>query len=390
MEVTKYASQQPFIFLKRALSQFFGDLKSDKSPSKRKGFPVFKKKRYSSGSFYIGGDMAVVKKGSEIKDKRFGASDNKPYLHVPKFGWVMLREEICFPGKINSVTISQDGDKFFASFSIETSEIIYEATHRENVREALCGCDWGVKDLLTLSNGIKIKGSKHLRRRQRQLSRQQRKLAKKLYKWSNWNSLLNPVAVSIVTVVILLMATHTPYQTYFSGAQFIHFLLGPTTVALAVPLYDLRIQLAKNWLPILLGLFAGAVTAITSTVLIAGLLGASPETIISLAPKSVTTPIAMSIAEKLGGLPALSASLVVLTGVLGSICAGPLFLLLKVDSSSAKGFALGLSAHGMGTSRAFQIDATAGAYGSLAIGLTGLTTAILAPLLTPLLMKLFF
>ena len=181
--------------------------------------------------------------------------------------------------------------------------------------------------------------------------------AQKLYKWSNWNSLLNPVAVSIVTVVILLMATHTPYQTYFSGAQFIHFLLGPTTVALAVPLYDLRIQLAKNWLPILLGLFAGA---------------------------------AMSIAEKLGGLPALSASLVVLTGVLGSICAGPLFLLLKVDSSSAKGFALGLSAHGMGTSRAFQIDATAGAYGSLAIGLTGLTTAILAPLLTPLLMKLFF
>ena len=77
--------------------------------------------------------MAVVKNGSEIKDKRFGASDNKPYLHVPKFGWVMLREEIRFPGKINSVTISQDGDKFFASFSIETSEIVYEGTHKENV-----------------------------------------------------------------------------------------------------------------------------------------------------------------------------------------------------------------------------------------------------------------
>ena len=179
MEVTKYASQQPFIFLKRALSQFFDDLKSDKSSSKRKGFPVFKKKRYSSGSFYIGGDLVVVKNGSEIKDKRFGASDNKPYLHIPKFGWVMLREEIRFPGKINSVTISQDGDKFFASFSIETSEIAYEGMHKENAQEALCGCDWGVKDLLTLSNGIKIKGSKHLRRRQRQLSRQQRKLAKK-------------------------------------------------------------------------------------------------------------------------------------------------------------------------------------------------------------------
>ena len=179
MEVTKYASQQPFIFLKRALSQFFDDLKSDKSSSKRKGFPVFKKKRYSSGSFYIGGDLVVVKNGSEIKDKRFGASDNKPYLHIPKFGWVMLREEIRFPGKINSVTISQDGDKFFASFSIETSEIVYEGTHKKNSQEALCGCDWGVKDLLTLSNGIKVKGSKHLKRRQRQLARQQRKLAKK-------------------------------------------------------------------------------------------------------------------------------------------------------------------------------------------------------------------
>ena len=215
-------------------------------------------------------------------------------------------------------------------------------------------------------------------------------IAQKLYAWSNWNSLLNPVAVSIILVVSLLLATKTPYQTYFQGAQFIHFLLGPTTVALAIPLYDLRIQLAKNWLPVILGLFAGAFTAIVSTVLIAGALGASPETIISLAPKSVTTPIAMSVAEKLGGLPALSAALVVLTGVLGSITAGPLFKFLNINGAAAQGFALGLSAHGMGTSRAFQIDADAAAYASLAIGLTGLTTALLAPALTPLLMKLFF
>lgn len=179
LEVTKYASQQPFIFLKRALNQFYGDLRSDKSPSKRKGFPVFKKKKYSSGSFYIGGDQVVVRRGTEIKEKRFGASDNKPYLHIPKFGWVMLREKIRFPGKINSVTISQDGDKFFASFSIETTEDVVEATHRENAQNALCGCDWGIKDLLTLSNGVKIKGSKNLRRKQRRLARYQRKLAKK-------------------------------------------------------------------------------------------------------------------------------------------------------------------------------------------------------------------
>ena len=201
---------------------------------------------------------------------------------------------------------------------------------------------------------------------------------------------MNEVNEIWASLVSLLLATKTPYQTYFQGAQFIHFLLGPTTVALAIPLYDLRIQLAKNWLPVILGLFAGAVTAIVSTVLIAGALGASPETIISLAPKSVTTPIAMSVAEKLGGLPALSAALVVLTGVLGSITAGPLFKFLNINGAAAKGFALGLSAHGMGTSRAFQIDANAGAYASLAIGLTGLTTALLAPALTPLLMKLFF
>lgn len=215
-------------------------------------------------------------------------------------------------------------------------------------------------------------------------------LAQNIYKWSNWNSLLNPVGVSIFLVVVLLMITGTPYKTYFDGAQFIHFLLGPTTVALAIPLYDLRSQLAKSWLPVVLGLIAGALTAICSSVLIAGALGASPETIVSLAPKSVTTPIAMSVAEKLGGLPALSAAFVVITGVLGAIAAGPLFRLLRIDTPAAQGFSLGLASHGTGTSRAFQINENAGAYASLAIGLTGLTTAVIAPVITPILLKLFF
>ena len=104
------------------------------------------------------------------------------------------------------------------------------------------------------------------------------------------------MAVAILIVILLITATGTSYQTYFNGAQFIHFLLGPTTVALAIPLYDLRVQLAKNWLPILLGLFSGSIVAIVSAVWIAGILGASPETMISLAPKSVTTPIAMTVA----------------------------------------------------------------------------------------------
>ena len=214
-------------------------------------------------------------------------------------------------------------------------------------------------------------------------------IAQRFYKFTNWNSLANPVAVAILIVILLITATGTSYKTYFDGAQFIHFLLGPTTVALAVPLYDLRVQLAKNWLPIVLGLFSGSIVAIVSAVLIAGALGASPETMISLAPKSVTTPIAMTVAEKMGGMPALAASFVVLTGVLGGVIAGHIFKLLKVDSAPARGFSLGLASHGIGTSRAFQISEEAGTYASLAIGLTGLVTALIAPVLLPVLLMPF-
>lgn len=215
-------------------------------------------------------------------------------------------------------------------------------------------------------------------------------IGQKIYQLSHWSSFCNPVALAILIMVILLTVTHTPYQTYFDGAQFIHFLLGPATVALAIPLYDLRAQLAKNWLPILLGLLAGSVTAIVSAVVFAGIFGASAETMISLAPKSVTTPIAMSIAEMLGGIPALSASLVVLTGVMGAVLAGPTYLLFRIKDDAAAGFALGLASHGVGTSRAFQISKDAGAYAGLAIGLTGLVTAIIAPVLTPILVGLFY
>jgi predicted murein hydrolase (TIGR00659 family) len=214
-------------------------------------------------------------------------------------------------------------------------------------------------------------------------------LAQKLYQLAHWNSFLNPVAVAIALLVCLLAVSKTPYESYFNGAQFIHFLLGPTTVALAIPLFDLRAQLAKTWLPVLLGLAAGSVTAIVSAILIAGWFGASPVTMISLAPKSVTTPIAMSITEKLGGLPALSASFVVITGVLGAVLAGPVYKLLRIEGDAARGFSLGLCSHGIGTSRAFQFSSEAGAYASLAIGLTGLTCAITAPFITPFLVSFF-
>lgn len=202
-----------------------------------------------------------------------------------------------------------------------------------------------------------------------------------LYRRAGYNPLANPVLIAVALLVALLAVTGMPYRSYFEGAQFVHFLLGPATVALAVPLYEQRAQLARLALPLTLGLVAGTLTAVTSAVGIAWLLGASRETMLSLAPKSVTTPIAMGIAEKIGGLPSLTAVLVILTGMLGAVIGGPLLDLLRVPSPATRGFALGLASHGIGTARAFQVDERAGAFAGLAMGLTALLTAVLVPLL---------
>jgi predicted murein hydrolase (TIGR00659 family) len=208
-------------------------------------------------------------------------------------------------------------------------------------------------------------------------------LAYWIYERVRFNPLANPVAIAVCLLVGLLVLTDTPYRTYFEGAQFVHFLLGPATVALAIPLYDQRAKLARLWLPLTLGLAAGVVTAIVSAVGIAWLLGASRETLLSLAPKSVTTPIAMGIAEKIGGLPSLTAVFVILTGMTGAIIARPLLNVLRIESHPVRGFAVGVAAHGIGTARAFQVSEEMGAFAGLAMGLTALVTAAVAPWLAP-------
>jgi predicted murein hydrolase (TIGR00659 family) len=213
-------------------------------------------------------------------------------------------------------------------------------------------------------------------------------LAFRLYQRLAFNPLANPVLISVVLLVTLLLATGTPYRTYFEGAQFVHFLLGPATVALAVPLFDQRDKLKRLALPLALGLAAGVVTAIVSAIGIAWLLGASRETLLSLAPKSVTTPIAMGIAEKIGGLPSLTAVLVILTGMTGAIVARPLLNWLRIDAHPVRGFALGVASHGIGTARAFQVSEEMGAFAGLAMGLTALVTAVVAPWLAPWLVAL--
>lgn len=211
--------------------------------------------------------------------------------------------------------------------------------------------------------------------------------AHRLYLASGELALLNPVLVAVVVLVGVLVASGTDYATYFDGAQFVHFLLGPATVALAVPLYGQAHRLRTMALPLAVALIAGSVTAVVSAVGIGWLLGLGPEVLRSLMPKSVTTPVAMGISETLGGLPALTAVLVILTGITGAVLAIPLLRLLRFgrDDAHAKGFALGVAAHGIGTARAFQHSEEAGAFAGLGMGLNALLTALVAPLVAWLL-----
>lgn len=172
-----------------------------------------------------------------------------------------------------------------------------------------------------------------------------------IYRKANMNPLANPVAIAVAALVALLWFTDTPYPVYFEGAQFVHFLLGTATVALAVPLYANLETLKKNLLPLGGALLAGSVVAAVSAVGIGWALGASRETLLSLAPKSVTAPIAMGIAEKLGGLPSLTAVLVVSTGILGAVLARGTLNLLRIHDHAVRGFAVGVAAHGIGTAR---------------------------------------
>ena len=206
-----------------------------------------------------------------------------------------------------------------------------------------------------------------------------------LYEKSGKNPLLNPVALAIVSLVGLLTLTGTPYQTYFDGAQFVHFLLGPATVALAVPLYTHFGRVRQLLAPIALALLTGALTAIVSAMALTSLLAGSEETVLSMAPKSVTAPVAMGIAEKIGGLPSLTAVLVITTGIIGAVTATGLFKLIRIKDQAVQGIAIGVASHGIGTARAFQLSELTGAMSGLAMGLNALLTALLVPLVVRLL-----
>lgn len=210
-------------------------------------------------------------------------------------------------------------------------------------------------------------------------------LAYALYARARFNPLLNPVAIAVALLVALLVFTDTRYETYFEGAQFVHFLLGPATVALAIPLYQQVGKLRRNWFALLLAAVAGGAAAIATAMGVAWALGASHATVMSLAPKAVTMPIAMGVAEKIGGLPSLTAVLVMLTGIIGAVLGRSVFKLLRIGDHSVRGFALGVTSHGIGTARAFQVSEEMGAFSGLAMGLSGVLTALLLPFVLRLL-----
>ncbi|WP_397542495.1 LrgB family protein [Roseovarius salis] len=193
------------------------------------------------------------------------------------------------------------------------------------------------------------------------------------------NPLVNPVLVAMALLAAVLWATETPYATYFEGAQFVHFMLGPATVALAGPLYTNLHHVRRTLLPMAGALAVGSVTAVVSALWIARALGVEGAALASLAPKSTTAPVAIGIAEQLGGLPTLTAALVILTGIIGAVIVTPLMNGLRVTDWRARGFSVGVAAHGIGTARAFQVNETAGAFAGIGMGLNALLTAIIAP-----------
>lgn len=194
------------------------------------------------------------------------------------------------------------------------------------------------------------------------------------------NPFANPVLLAVVLVVAVLTLSRTPYRVYFDGAQFVHFLLGTATVALAIPLRRqwpaVRAALAPLTIALVLGNLVGALVAMS----LLRIFDAPNELVLSIAAKSVTAPVAMGIAEKIGGIPELTAVLVVLTGMIGATMATPLLNALRIDDPAARGLAVGIAAHGIGTARAFQVSEIAGTFAGIGMAASTVAASLLVPL----------
>lgn len=206
-----------------------------------------------------------------------------------------------------------------------------------------------------------------------------------LYRRSNYSAFLQPVITGVTLIMLVLWLADIPYETYFESASVIHTLLGTATVALAIPLYQHLQKIRENWRPLLVTLLFSGIFAAATAVLFAWLLGADEKLLLSLAPKSITTPFAIAVSEIIGGYPALSAAFVIFTGMVAAVGASPIFRLFKITHPIAQGTSLGMIGHGIGTARAFEISPQCGAFSALSMGLMGVYTSLYLPWLLHLL-----
>ena len=214
-------------------------------------------------------------------------------------------------------------------------------------------------------------------------------VAQWIYTKSGNVSFLHPVLLGLVLVVTLLIMFKIPYATYMESAQLLNLFLSLATVALAIPLYNHFHRIRQHFLPLMLTLLTSSIFAIFSVVSIAWWLGGTEKILLSLAPKSVTTPVAIILADQIGAYASLTAVIVMITGVLGAILSPVLFKIFGVKDQAEKGLLLGITAHAVGTAKAFEIGDEAGAFSSLGLGLMCIFTAVLLPLMMPVIVVLF-
>lgn len=201
-----------------------------------------------------------------------------------------------------------------------------------------------------------------------------------IYEKSGKNAFLQPIVIAYAIMLPILLVTQVPYKEYLSAVSMLHFFLGPATVALALPLYKNLKLIRAYFVPILITLVAGGIFTILSAVGILWLLGASKITMLSMTTKSVTAPITLITANDIGANASLAVGFVVITGLLGALIGTPIFRFLKIKHDAAKGFALGLLSHAVGTARAFEISENAAAFSALAMGLVGVFIAVFLPI----------
>ncbi|MCG3844438.1 CidB/LrgB family autolysis modulator [Photobacterium damselae] len=203
------------------------------------------------------------------------------------------------------------------------------------------------------------------------------------------NPLLNPLLITLIVLIVLLKWLEVPYEVYFADNKIINFLLGPAVVALALPLYQQLAHIRSKWKTIMTACFVGSVLSMTFGTAIAFWMGADAQLAASILPKSITTPLAMAASQQIGGIPSITAAMVILVGIFGAVLGYPIMKLLKIEHPLAKGLSMGTVSHALGTAKAAEEDYQEGAFSSLALVICGIMTTILAPILFPILVHLF-